>query len=133
MIQFNAMEVKCNGVGGYAYQAALKHKTTITDIVNEVRHHLGLEAIWQKLVENNPNDDFHQGHRFLEVDSNVSRLVTGLANYCYSYLKSEELVEMHLGAVLNNLTFEEKVILVVDACRDCAGADHWYTFEKQWD
>ena len=106
MNQFNATEVKCNGVGGYGYQAALKHKSAITDIVNEVRHHLGLEAIWQKVIENNPNDDFHQGHRFLEVDSNVSRLVTGLANYCYSYLKSEELVEMHLGAVLNNLTFE---------------------------
>jgi hypothetical protein len=40
---------------------------------------------------------------------------------------------MHLGAILNNLTFEEKVILVVDACRDYAGADHRYTFEKEWD
>lgn len=22
---------------------------------------------------------------------------------------------------------------VVDALRDCAGADYWYTYEKQWD
>jgi hypothetical protein len=27
---------------------------------------------------------------------------------------------------------EEKVTLVADACRDCASADHWYTFEKDW-
>ena len=29
--------------------------------------------------------------------------------------------------------FEEvEVTVVVDACRDCAGADHWYAFEKDW-
>jgi hypothetical protein len=23
--------------------------------------------------------------------------------------------------------------LIIDGMRDCASADHWYTFEKQWD
>ena len=27
---------------------------------------------------------------------------------------------------------EEKVYMVLDALRDCASADHWYTYEKDW-
>ena len=133
MSKFNTKEVKCNGIGGSGYQGALKHKDQILAIVEEVRNSIGLEAIWKQILENDPIGDYHQGRRFLTADDNVSRLITGLGNYTHSYLNSDELVEMHLGAILNNLTFEEKVILVVDACRDCAGADHWYTFEKEWD
>ena len=133
MKQFNAIEVKCNGLGGNAYQAARKYSETILDIVNEVRDTFGIESIWQKIIDESEYNDYYQGSRFSNAESNASRLISGLGNYCYSYLQSEELVEMHLGAILNNLTFDEKVTLVVDACRDCAGADHWYTFEKEWD
>ena len=133
MKQFNASEVHCNGIGGYGYQAARQHSETILSIVKEVRNNLGIDAIWQKIMELDGQGDYHQGRRFLDIESNATRLITGLGNYCYSYLESEELIEMHLGAILSNLTLEEKTILVVDACRDCAGADHWYTFEKQWD
>lgn len=132
MNKFNATEVKCNGVGGSGYQAALKHKEQISSIVKEVRESIGQEVIWKQILENDPIGDYHQGRRFLTEEDNMFRLVTGLGNYTYSYLESDELVEMHLGAILDNLTFEEKVILVVDACRDCASADHWYTFEKEW-
>jgi hypothetical protein len=59
-------------------------------------------------------------------------LVTGIAGHVSSYLDSDELIEMHVGAVLNNLTIDEKVYMVLDALRDCASADHWYTFEKDW-
>ena len=133
MKQFNASEVHCNGIGGYGYQAARQHSETILSIVKEVRNNLGIDAIWQKIMELDGQGDYHQGRRFLDIESNATRLITGLGNYCYSYLESEELIEMHLGAILSNLTLEEKTNLVVDACRDCAGADHWYTFEKQWD
>lgn len=133
MKHFKASEIHCNGIGGYGYQAARQHSETILGIVKEVRNNLGIDAIWQKIMELDGQGDYHQGRRFLDIESNATRLITGLGNYCYSYLESEELIEMHLGAILSNLTLEEKTILVVDACRDCAGADHWYTFEKQWD
>lgn len=133
MKHFKALEVQCNGVGGHGYQAARQHSETILSIVKEVRNNLGIDAIWQKIMELDGRGDYHQGSRFLDIESNATRLITGLGNYCYSYLESEELIEMHLGVILSNLTLEEKTILVVDACRDCAGADHWYTFEKQWD
>jgi hypothetical protein len=55
-----------------------------------------------------------------------------LANYIYPKFNNEVLTEMYVGGLFSRLTYEEKLILVVDAARDCAGADHWYTFEKDW-
>ena len=71
MKQFNALEVKCNGIGGYGYQAARKHNETILNIVNEVRNALGLEGIWQKIMELDSSYDYHQGRRFLDPESNA--------------------------------------------------------------
>jgi predicted RNA-binding protein with EMAP domain len=76
--------------------------------------------------------ELYKGMRYNSSSDLAFRLISGLAQYCYSYLQSEELVEMHLISVLKTLTYEEKQYLVIEAARDCAGADHWYTFEKDW-
>lgn len=136
MSKFKATEVKCNGTGGHGYRGALKHKDTITKIVEEVKSNLSIEDFWlltQAQNQKQPySSELYQGRRYGSVDDLTYRLISGLANYCYSYLESEELVEMHLISVLASLTYEEKQYLVIDAARDCAGADHWYAFEKDW-
>ena len=76
--------------------------------------------------------EYHPGSRYTDLDSNASRLITGIAKHVYSYMQDDNLIEMHVGAVLDNLTVDEKVYMVLDALRDCASADHWYTFEKDW-
>jgi len=131
MEQFNYKKIKCNGVGGYGYQAVLKHKDAILEICQDVRDLIGIEKLWE-LATVDPNVDYHQGRRFNSVEDNAYRLITGIAKHVSEYIPSSELVEMHVGAILPMLTMEEKVILVADACRDCASADHWYTFEKDW-
>ena len=131
MSKFNVNEVRCNGVGGSGYQAVLKHKAAIQEICQEVRDLIGIEKLWE-LATVEPNVDYHQGTRFNSVEDNTYRLVTGIASHVSEYLPTSELIEMHVGAVLLMLTMEDKVTLVVDACRDCAGADHWYAFEKDW-
>jgi len=131
MSKFNVNEVRCNGVGGSGYQAVLKHKAAIQEICQEVRDLIGIEKLWE-LATVEPNVDYHQGTRFNSVEDNTYRLVTGIASHVSEYLPTSELIEMHLGAVLLMLTMEDKVTLVADACRDCASADHWYTFEKDW-
>ncbi len=131
MEQFNYKKIKCNGVGGYGYQAVLKHKDAILEICQDVRDLIGIEKLWE-LATVDPNVDYHQGRRFNSVEDNAYRLITGIAKHVSEYIPSSELVEMHVGAILPMLTMEEKVTLVADACRDCASADHWYTFEKDW-
>lgn len=132
MKQFKVSEVMCNGIGGQGYQAVLKHKDVIVEICQEVRDLLGLDELFSLASEDKSND-YHRGHRFEEVENNAYRLISGIARHCSTYLDSDELIEMHVPTVLKTLTIEDKITLVVDACRDCAGADHWYTFEKQWD
>ena len=131
MSKFNVNEVRCNGVGGSGYQAVLKHKATIQEICQEVRDLIGIEKLWE-LATVESNVDYHQGTRFNSVEDNTYRLITGIAKHVSEYIPTSELIEMHVGAILTMLTMEDKVTLVADACRDCASADHWYTFEKDW-
>lgn len=136
MSKFIATKVKCNGTGGAGYQGALKHKDTILKIVEEVRSSMSPESFWQLVQLQNQKEaysaELYAGRRYNSNDDITYRLVSGLARHCYSYLESDELIEMHLIHVLKTLSLEEKQYLVVDAARDCAGADHWYTFEKDW-
>ena len=131
MNKFNVNEVKCNGVGGSGYQAVLKHRDAIQRICQEVRDIIGIEKIWE-LATVDPNVDYHKGTRFNSIEDNTYRLITGIAEHVAKYISSSELIEMHVGAILPMLTMEDKITLVADACRDCASADHWYTFEKDW-
>ena len=135
MEQFNYKKIECNGIGGRGYQAVLKHKDQIQAICQEVRDLLG-DKLWDKMIkqasEVNTYTEYYAGSRYSGVEDNAYRLVTGIARHVSSYLDSDELIEMHVGAILNNLTIDEKVYMVLDALRDCASADHWYTFEKDW-
>ena len=130
---FKASEVKCNGLGGYGYQPALKSKDLIEKIVIDVREELGLNEIWSKIISADPKGDYHQGTRFNYVRNVTDRLVTGLGEWAYKQFGNEpELIEMRVRNVVETITKEDAITIVVDAHRDCAGADHWYTFEKDW-
>ena len=135
MDQFNYKKIECNGVGGLGYQAVLKHKDQIQAICQEVRDLLG-DKLWDKMIKQASEVDtyteYYAGSRYQSVEDNAYRLATGIAKHVSTYLKDDLLIEMHVGAVLNNLTIDEKVYMVLDALRDCASADHWYTFEKDW-
>ena len=50
MEQFNYKKIECNGVGGYGYQAVLKHKDQIQSICQEVRDLLG-DKLWEKMIK----------------------------------------------------------------------------------
>ena len=135
MEQFNYKKIECNGIGGYGYQAVFTHKDQIQAICQEVRDLLG-DKLWDKMIkqasEVDTYTDYFAGPRYNDVRSNATRLVTGIAKHISTYLNEDHLIEMHVGAILNNLTIDEKVYIVLDALRDCASADHWYTFEKDW-
>ena len=135
MAKFNYKKIKCNGIGGFGYQAVFKYKDQIQTICQEVRDLLG-DKLWDKMIKHASEVDtyteYYAGSRYNDVSSNATRQVTGTAAHVSTDLKEDHLIEMHVGAILNNLTIDEKVYMVLDALRDCASADHWYTFEKDW-
>ena len=130
--KFNASEVICNGVGGNGYSAVYKLKDQIKELVVGVREDLGTEIIYNTIIEQNPHEDFYVGSRFNDIDSVVSRLVTGLGNWAWKDFESDELVEMRVLNILETISKEDATTIVIDAHRCCASADHWYTFEKDW-
>lgn len=131
--KFNATEVKCNGVGGSGYQGVLKHKEAVQSIVDEVVNTIGRDRLYELAVASGEKyDDFYAGRRFNSNEDLMYRLVSGIARYVSSKLENDLLIEMYVGAQLKMLSYEDKQTMVVDAARDCASADHWYTFEKDW-
>ena len=131
--KFNADDVKANGIGGSGYQAVLKYRKEVLYNVEEEVNTIGRDKLYELAVASGDKyDDFYSGSRFNSNEDLTYRLVSSLANYIYPKFGNDELTEMYVGALFSRLSFEEKQILVVDAARDCAGADHWYTFEKDW-
>ena len=130
---FDSKTFVCNGMGGYFYQAARKWNTEVLTIVNQVREDLGLEAIFDMAMQKDKFGDLYVGHRFKDPETVAARIFTGFGTAASEHFDSEELAEMWIGAAIKNLTEQEKIDIVVEAHRDCASADHWYTFEKEWD
>ena len=131
--KFNAADVKANGVGGSGYQAVLKYRDAVHSIVDEVVNTIGRDRLYELAVASgDKHDDFYAGSRFNSNEDLTYRLVTSLAGYIWPKFKNDLLTEMYVGGLFARLSYDEKQILVVDAARDCAGADHWYTFEKDW-
>ena len=131
--KFNAADVKANGIGGSGYQAVLKYRDSVRSIVDEVVNAIGRDKLYELTVASGEKyDDFYAGSRFNSNEDLSYRLISSLASYIYPKFGNDQLTEMYVGALFSRLSFEEKQILVVDAARDCASADHWYTFEKDW-
>jgi len=130
---FDANEIQCNGIGGAGYQQALKQSDLIESMILKVRNEVGIDLIWKMILEKDPNGDYHQGSRFNNADRVVDRLATELGRWAWSISMDDSLVASKVKNLLETITKEDAITIVVDAHRDCASADHWYTFEKDWD
>jgi hypothetical protein len=133
MKNFNAKEVKCNGIGGPGYQSAYQHKDAIRSIVEEVIDKIGRDKLMELAIELDPNDNYYSGRRFSSNEDLAIRLASGLGNYIFNEFQNEELTNLYIASLFSRLTYSEKQTLVADSARCCASADHWYEFEKEWD
>lgn len=121
-------DIKCNGEGS-TFQA----KSSIPAIQTAVslfRLRFSEDEIFEKL----PDGDYHPGIRF-NSDSDVTiRIATGLVSEAKSKLQSEDpiIIEGYIKAFVDSLSGTEMDQLIFEGLRDCASADHWYAFEKEW-
>lgn len=130
--EFVASEVRCNGVGGRAYQQVLNHKASLQEMVDETLSDITRDELFEMVVGTGEGYGLYMGPRFMSNEDIVSRLIGAIGTYAYSKLGDEDLVEMYVGAQLNMMSYDDKLTLIVEAARDCASADHWYEYEKDW-
>jgi hypothetical protein len=132
-------QIKCNGIS-YSYPARLV-APTIETALSIFRMRFTTEEIFDMFPKNDL--DFYAGRRFLDNETVVTRIssaLTAAASAEYFKKSSHEInendisvLEMSILAFVESLSGSEMDKLLVEGLRDCASADHWYTFEKQWD
>ena len=76
--------------------------------------------------------DLYYGSRCKDISAIVDRITSMLAMHAASQFSSIELAEMWINAQIEQLNGRELATLANKAIEECASADHWYTFEKQW-
>ena len=135
----NAESIKCNGLTGGYGNATLNVQSTIQTAVSlfRMRHDDILEML--------PHGDYHPGTRFKSDEDVTNRICSGLYEAAIQEVTGkswpahnatpEQFVEvvMMIENFIENISGTDMDTIILEGMRDCAGADHWYTFEKQWD
>ena len=132
--KFNASEIKCNGitVGAAQLLTELNYQTLSTFL----KTHFMMspqDVILEELNDSGRiSQDWTIGSRVNNTDDIITRMVSGLFNYSQSRLESRELSEMWINAQLELMTASDIITIMEEALIDCATADYWYTYEKDW-
>lgn len=127
--KFNAKEVKCNGISSALVLINQENSQVIETYISTYRN----LADFRKIVEGFGEDWSFYGRRCRENSTIAARITSGLANHALSLFNNNtELATEWVNFALRNISAKDLNVLVVEALRDCASADYWYTFEKEW-
>jgi hypothetical protein len=100
---------RCNGSASKTIPLTDEERGFFNDAIGPAR------TQFRQVLEDGtlPGDQYLEGHRFSSTSRVVDRIIS----------------------VSNRpiLTEANALDWVLDALRDCASADHWYHFEKDWD
>ena len=89
-----------------------------------------------------PEGEYHSGTRFNDNKAVCTRICSALTTAARISLFGTQLVvdmdekiplfEGVIKSFVDSLSGKEMDIIILDGMKDCASADHWYTFEKDW-
>lgn len=133
--KFNASEVKCNGV--YAGSMGILNEEDRSILRTFLKTHFMMapqEVILKELSDSGLIDgEWMVGARVNSIDAIMSRMLSGLLEYATTEFDGNStLAEMWINAQVKIMTAKEIITVMESALIDCATADHWYTYEKQW-
>lgn len=141
--EFNASEVKCNGLmAGCATALNENNRAKLKVFIDTHFMMIDKKTILQELEDSNLIDGrWIIGRRAGDTDSIIDRMVTGMLSYGIqkfaqnggTYKAHRELAEMWINAQVNMMGAKDIITIMEKALVDCAEADHWYTYEKEWE
>lgn len=132
--------IKCNGLTGGFGNATLNVQSTIQTAVAvfRMRH----KNIFEMMPP--PHIDYHAGTRFNSDEDVKNRICSGLYEAAIKEVTGkswpshdetpEQFVEvvMMIEKFIENINGADMDTIILEGMRDCAEADYWYTFEKQY-
>lgn len=139
---FKADEVTCNGIiAGCGTVLTPENKSKLKVFLNTHFMMLDKSALLQELEDSGLIDGrWIIGRRASSTDEIIDRMVSGLLSYGLhkfaqnggTYKAHRELSEMWINAQIKMMSAKDIITIMEKALVDCAEADHWYTYEKQW-
>lgn len=140
--KFNASEVTCNGnIGGSANVLTPENTAKLTAFLNMHFMMVDKKVLLQELEDSDRiNMCWEVGTRASSTVEIINRMVSGLVTYGLkkfttvspSYREQRTLAEMWVNAQVNKMTAAEIITIMEAALIDCATADYYYSYEKQW-
>lgn len=137
--KFEAKEVICNGnVGGCARILTEENMSTLRAFLKTHFMMAPQEVILKELEDSGVFDEnWIIGSRAGDIDEIIYRMVSGLVEYGHTkfaeFTGTNELTEMWINAQVKMMTAKDIITIAESALIDCATADYWYAYEKQWD
>ena len=132
--KFNAAEVVCNGI-------SIGAKSTLTEdnyqtLSTFLKTHFMMSpqnVILEELNDSNRIQyNWMVGRRVKSIDDIITRMVSGMYTYAQTKFEKRELSEMWINAQIKMMTAADIITVMEKALIDCATADYWYTYEKDW-
>lgn len=131
--KFDVNEIKCNGSGGYSRIVSEQNQQFIKTYISVYRKSIVPSELLEEFSNMNASEDYYWGRRCDSNDDVMHRAITGLAEYAMEKWEGVQgLAELWLNAQIRMMSGAELRVVIKEALRDCASADHWYTFEKDW-
>lgn len=142
MIDIN--KVKANGISFNPNYPDLKpYRSIVETAVSVFRLRHSNEEISEMINQIDNRDDYYFGTRFNDNSRVADRAISAVCSTAFKdgleYGPQSPTAEEIENAKNSIIEFFEKIDgktmdrLIIDAMRDCASADHWYKYEKQWD
>ena len=134
MKKIEASNVKANGLSGrHPWPDTSKIKPIIETAISVYRLRNTNEDIFREINTIAPNGDFYAGMRFSDNNSVTMRAMSALNEAAFQLTEDAEEAHQLIYDFINNINGNDMDIVILDSLMDCAGADHWYKYEKQWD
>lgn len=128
--RINVENIKINGISS---------SRTLIDTVNTNRIHTFVsllndrEPVSEKVERwAEQGETVYYGRRCQDAEVITERITSAIAEYALTFFSNEQLAEMWVNAQVSHFTGRELAILTNNSIKECASADHWYTFEKEW-
>jgi len=135
-IEFIPSEIKVNGTASDRNEYV--NVNTQSFIKTYLNTHLMLtpvELILEELIDSGFSEPVYIGERTKNVDTIMDRITSALSEYGQSqfeYGTEPILIASWIEANVSKMFAKELINLIETAIIDCATADHWYTFEKEY-
>ena len=134
MKKIEASNVKANGISGRnPWPDVTKIKPIIETAISVYRLRNTNEDIFRGIDAIAPNGDFYAGTRYSNNDTVVTRTISALNEAAFQLTEDVEEAHQLIYDFINNINGKDMDIIILDSLMDCAGADYWYKYEKQWD